>query len=95
MYRCKVCTQVSKVGQKRQIHVLHRTVTKAKQLDEKIPRQEIAAEVPLCDECVAELKRGKSFTDLLAERGVFTKPPSFIFTVRPKQGPIGRSALRR
>lgn len=59
-YRCDVCSAVVPHGQQRRVHQIMRTVT-FKRLDNGSalscqPRQEIAAEVPVCGDCLHQIK---------------------------------------
>lgn len=68
MYRCDVCTAVSKPKQDRLVHVVHRKVARPA-LDSEDPRTEVDREIPVCQECKLLLDHGLPLASLLRQRG--------------------------
>lgn len=53
MYKCRICDTVSRPGQSRLLHVVHR------QVEDRItgaPRLEVSREIPVCAKCCHRLQ---------------------------------------
>lgn len=90
MYRCKVCDAQSARGKPLLRHVVTRKVpclrrvrvptdaelSNGHQADERFMREEIARELPVCEECARELRRGVSLDALANLKRAEKLPPA-------------------
>src|SRR5262245_59444582 len=80
-WKCDICFRVSPPGVKLRKHILYRT------------RGEIAAEIPVCEDCQRQLDAGKPLSALMQARRP-TPPPPTQDGERPQLPPDMVRAIR-
>lgn len=86
MYKCGICGSLSRPGQPRFVHVVHRLVKSIRWIagvKSESQRSTVAEEIPVCGSCKSALANGVNLNDLRGRHPAKHSSPSVVSPTPP------------